>query len=367
MLTQIPLMLTWRCRDGTAEAIYTHYLRHAGRSLNAWLAQALPDAAAVPPEERPLQLYEGLPARSRERFLTAPETYRRIIRRPEPPRRGRVAFVLNSLWAEYCLLKPEGFAVSEPLWTALGDACFTPGDSRGEHGTIQQFDAPCLAGKIVVDAVSPYSYVNESAAAAETMHSPQEVRGILLGLEEAMRGMGLICPAARDLVTLVTRVLALRKNAADPGRFGSCSWSGHIGKIDLTNAHLERATPAVLANALVHEAIHSLLYMVELFDPFYVDDQKAVEFRLTSPWSGRTLPASSYLHACFVWFGLWGFWRLARETSVFPAGEVEMCLARASGGFRAGSVVQLLSPVRPYLSLTLLEALEAVEAAGTAQ
>jgi hypothetical protein len=74
-----------------------------------------------------------------------------------------------------------------------------------------------------------------------------------------------------------------------------------------------------------------------------------------------------YLHACFVWVGLWCFWRLAREADVFPAREVEKLLARAAAGFRTGSVMRLLSPVRQYLAPPLLHAIEAVEVTATAQ
>lgn len=57
------------------------------------------------------------------------------------------------------------------------------------------------------------------------------------------------------------------------------------------NAHLELATVSLWGDALVHEAIHALLDMVEVMDPFYVDKQEVVKFSMTSPWSGRVLQA----------------------------------------------------------------------------
>src|SRR5688500_6310576 len=101
MLTQVPSILSWRCRNGSAAAIYTGHRRYVRRKFGAWLGQACPEESAVSPEGQSHQLYEELPVSARERFLLAPETYRRIIRRPGPPRPGAVGFVLNSLWAEH--------------------------------------------------------------------------------------------------------------------------------------------------------------------------------------------------------------------------------------------------------------------------
>jgi hypothetical protein len=368
MLPRLPLILSWQSPPGDADAIHGHYVRHCVRNMDTWLAQSCPAELATTFQQRPLRgLYDDLPARSRERFVTAPETCRRLTFSAGPPRRGTVGFVSNSLWAEHCRVSPQHHEVAEPLWTALGDVCFSPrlarrSVGRRPRGRMRQLCAPRVADTIVLDAISPYSYVTTSDVSDETTHSPEEVRHLGARLNEAVMGMGAVSPSARHVLSVATKVIAMRKDARHPTRFDSASWGVHVGKIELTNAHLELVTISMLADGLVHEAIHALLDMLEVMDPFYVDAQAALKFSMISPWSGRSLQAPVYLHACFVWFGLWCFWCLAREADVFLGRDVERLLARTAAGFRSGLVLSRLSPIRRYLAPEVVHAIESVEA-----
>ena len=64
------------------------------------------------------------------------------------------------------------------------------------------------------------------------------------------------------------------------------------------------------ADALVHEAIHAVVYRLELIEFLHLDDRASLAQQTTSPWSGRSLTLRSFVHACFVWYGLWHLWQM---------------------------------------------------------
>jgi hypothetical protein len=115
-------------------------------------------------------------------------------------------------------------------------------------------------------------------------------------------------------------------------------------------------------NALVHEAIHSLLYMIEISEGFYVDGAVKTALQVVSPWSGRGLYLHSFVHACFVWFGLLCFWRLAadRQPQPLPRGVAEDQLARAAAGFRGPRLRACLNDIETLLQPALVQQLNSV-------
>jgi HEXXH motif-containing protein len=125
----------------------------------------------------------------------------------------------------------------------------------------------------------------------------------------------------------------LLRKVADQGSFASSSWPDRPGVIGIVNAHRPDLPGERLVDALVHESIHSLLYLVEAREPFYLSSVARRAYTARSPWTGRDLSLHSYVHACFVWFGLWNFWRQASRDA--EAAIIQNELAnRARGGFR---------------------------------
>ena len=98
--------------------------------------------------------------------------------------------------------------------------------------------------------------------------------------------------------------------------------------------------PEEIANAVVHEAVHCVLLMLDHEDPLLTDDEAADALGpVVSPWTGKPLPVPTYLHACYVWFGLANFWRLAAGANRFDAEQCEHLLTRATAGFQRGPVL----------------------------
>jgi len=175
-------------------------------------------------------------------------------------------------------------------------------------------------------------------------------------------GRGLDCIArasgtARALVDAGVRVL-LPKELPNAGQATpSASWRAAIGLVAIGNPLRAEWSPQRMADALVHEAIHQLLYKVELRQPFFVDLGTASRLEVVSPWSGSTLKLTQFAHACLVWAGLWHLWR--RWEGKEPA--VEQLRRRAAGGFAGGTPLSLLTvEARRALDRRALDALEMV-------
>jgi len=123
-----------------------------------------------------------------------------------------------------------------------------------------------------------------------------------------------------------------------------------IGRVGLINVLSRGWNVAKLSNAIVHEAIHSLIYKLELQHALYSDNDAPEKCTAVSPWSGRTLKLHSFVHACFVWFGLWCFWNKSEDQS---AAALKL-KNRALTGFLAGPLLSSLSSesfagIQPYV------------------
>ena len=80
---------------------------------------------------------------------------------------------------------------------------------------------------------------------------------------------------------------------------------------------MRRHDTEVLADGVVHEAIHGLLFLEQL-DKEWADDWTTLSAGTAqSPWTGRVLPAGAYLEACFVWYGLVNFSLIAIDSDEF--------------------------------------------------
>jgi hypothetical protein len=133
------------------------------------------------------------------------------------------------------------------------------------------------------------------------------------------------------------------------------------------NAHLPAIDRERLADALVHEAIHSLLYMHETREPWIVDDRSVPrDAALESPWSGARLTVRNFLQACFVWFGLAHFWARVEDGLSFRPDRVKEHAATARRGFLAGPLDRQLASYSNAIAPPLLEMMRKMQANITA-
>jgi HEXXH motif-containing protein len=168
--------------------------------------------------------------------------------------------------------------------------------------------------------------------------------------------------ASLQVITLVTGSWS----AIGPGKPTlSLSSKAMIGRTTLGNAESDIYSIKKIANNLVHEAIHSLIYKLELLTPLYANDEVADSVHAVSPWSGRHLQLHSFVHACFVWFGLWSFWSMEPQSD----DESDRLKERALKGFINSSPLSGLTPeafngIQPYVRAAIEQLYERVRSAA---
>lgn len=236
-------------------------------------------------------------------------------------------------------------------------------------------DAPPAATRcgLVVDTESPaatcfdYSTLHEGGMRLEHYSDPRAKEAALVKLDQAMRGVDEVDADLGGFVrrfTLVANVVV----DSDSGKFTSGSTGQYIGRSIFCNSELASADIELLAESLVHEATHSLLYMHEALHPWVLRDEPFdAEAVVVSPWSGATLPVRPFLQACFVWFALVNFWSLAQGGRTFGQTRVEERLAVARRGFLAGPLIDLISEYVPHIAPELLGLVRAMQDEVTAE
>ena len=230
-----------------------------------------------------------------------------------------------------------------PLTTALGDATFENGH--------RLYDATHLAAStgFPVDTGSDYRFpYMQGCGNAMEPYGASDSELVCKRLRKALDELDTGLPECSAIVRGFTWVLVLRRETEEQDRFRSGTFDRYVGLVLLRNAHLDVATVPRLQDALVHESIHNLLFVCEaVTEPFW-DDLGATERRITSPWTGASIALPSFLHACFVWYGLYHLWSrmLERQTLRAAAWEREAMdlRTRARAGFLKGRLDAVFEP-----------------------
>jgi len=165
-------------------------------------------------------------------------------------------------------------------------------------------------------------------------------------------------PELLAFVVRFTKVLIVQEDHAEP--FSSGSNGDYVGRTVISNP--DEAAEADLADAIVHEAIHSLLYMQEeqqpwIFHPNLFEPTP----RVVSPWSGRKLPLRPYLQACFVWYGLLNLWASACQKKVFETERSHFLFKRAAVGFLGESLSARVADYRSEISSDVLGSIDEMQ------
>lgn len=161
------------------------------------------------------------------------------------------------------------------------------------------------------------------------------------------------------LIVLMTETIGVVKNDSFPSDFNSASCRSKIGRILLVNPHLKGVTYPVLVNALIHESVHSLLYRIEMNIPIFKSNDSNDSHFLESPWTGNILRAITYVHACFVYFGLNSYWR-NQSKHQFSQETINQNLKKIDKGFSSSLYKQNFSFLEDKLSPFFLGSLEKV-------
>lgn len=370
MLTETFEILRWNGEyDRVLDQVERAYTSLLASSLGSSLAQLRSDNPEL--ADQMTELLTQTDEDSLRRVLLAPETSSRVLcgHPGACDKRDLWRYLMDVLEVEAARPaltadKPRSRVNSRRRWSATGDVCV---DDSGAAVAFQR----ALTG-LAVDSESPTAVCFDSSSVPngpmQLEHYGDRASKVLaIGrIETAMRTIEAADPSVAAFVrrfTLVAHIVVDRGTV----KFSSGSSGEYTGRSIFCNAHIPGVNTALLAEALVHEAIHSFLYMQEACHPWIVgEEQLPDEVVVRSPWTGALLYLRNFLQACFVWFGLAHFWMRLRGGSAFEARHLETRLATARQGFLKGPLLGRISASLPYIASQILSLVDAMQVNITA-
>jgi hypothetical protein len=360
LIETMPEVLSWSAGKQILLRVHDAYLTLLSKSLGEVLGQICKEDPAMGS-----RLVTGMRAISDEallRILAAPETSARLLWRRTEHLCETGNFIERSIQAEAARAsQPQSF--TKQTWTALGDMGFFP------DGDIYRM--PSIEGMMPLDFGSPHAARIDLSGAERIDVEPrpgfndQEKCLVLERLKEAQNGIRVTSKTVADFVLLFNKVLVLQKDPDTPQQFSSGSFGRYIGLSYMANPHETFVDHVDLADAAVHEGIHSLLYMQERKKRWFLDLSLFESVaQVTSPWTGNSLSLASFLQACFVWYGLLHFWRLALSARAFDRQRICDCVSRSLRGFQGEPLLARLSYYASGISPDLLETIDEVQTAA---
>lgn len=352
----MPEVLSWDGQSGICSSVHRFYVRQLDSLLGAALLDlqnSEPKLSAAVRKE-----WEALPETKREKLLTAPEMSFRLFEKGADTR-GTASFLLRSIEAEQAC---EGLRSSapEPGWSALGEFCC------GVNGYVRSYPK-CRSG-LVLDFESPHTQnvefggKNDCLPEDRPKFTLEEMEVVAIRVDEACEKLERLDPELVSFVTAFNKVFISQKDPAAPKSFSSGSTGQYVGRTFVTNPHLQWISDVEFAEALIHEGIHSLLYMQERRDPWILDEAVSrPECVIVSPWSGNALSVRSYLQAAFVWYGLAHLWALALVRPAFDQLRAMQRLSVATRGFLGASLAGKLGDYKDGIDGSLISAIDKMQ------
>jgi hypothetical protein len=286
------------------------------------------------------------------RVVTAPETYSRLLwgHPGACDERDFWQYFIDALIVESISSgRWQGPASHGSLWSAVGDVYISD-----DGAPISQ---PRPAG-LIVDCESPAAiclHRDTFGPGVELSHY-RDLASKQLALERLEAALCAVKRTDALVAEFVLRFTLVANVVVDgSSHFLSGSTGEYVGRSIFCNVHLSTVTPELLAESLVHEAIHSFLHIHEACDSWISWDNAPLFDSIESPWTGRMLPLRTFLQACFVWFGVLNFWIRAREASAFQPQQLEKHLAASRQGFLKGSILSRVHAYAHYVAPRVLE------------
>lgn len=367
-------LLTWRHEADLLDRCVALRARYQG-SIAAALAAALARIARDGHDgagrcARLRDTVDTLAPGALTKILEAPETCFQLVKRRDQEPARLVRFLERAIGLERAAQR-EAVCFSGPAWSVLGDR-YVPGPSSDSletdlerYGWLGDPSQPYRAldrDGIVIDFFSPYAarplaqnnfrpdfappipYTNEQAATV----APRIVAAF-----EAIESIG---GAGIGFVRAMIRTIMPRPDAAS-GLFSGSSNRGHMGRVNLFNPHLDYISHHNVANSLIHESIHIMLYLIEQGGRPVEDNDVLYNDFVESPWSGRPIHLLAYIHASFVWYGLYHFWSLPEVAKQMDGLVRQHYLNFIVRGFERGEMLARLVRFEPYIRADLMEEL----------
>lgn len=338
--------LTW---DPVTERIGEYHAKFYD-SACVRLGSALGAVRPVSPDtfQDLLSALRRLPEASALRVASAPHTAYLCTTQLAPQASLELSEFLADAFEAEARVLDNSSRFTRGLWTALGDRFFPAGTVESVNAFDGQKHRPRPDSEIVAPVADgiPVDFDSPLSRSDIAIGFPRHIRiankerdRIAHDLSAALLAIRASSPVAYRLVQALTKVVVPIK--LDDTRLGSFSSRWYPGRTVLINPQTDAATQAHLVSALIHEAIHSLLWVSEI-DSQLVRTPAEMSPVVSSAWTGRVLPLVNYLEACFVWYGLYHFWLLARRAGTFQRYVIDARLTTAAAGFQNGDLVAAL-------------------------
>ncbi len=357
MIDRLPAALTWRKGSGIFDSVYDSYLDFLGKTLGRLLGYLQRDDR---------RSYDELTAAIRQtcdpgfvRVLTAPEVTRRLLAPQLYSPTEVAAFLMAALRVE-AARAGDKMSFAEPCWSAIGDMVCNP------DGTIVQF--PQIEGFMPLDFGSPFAIHVDLSGQNDRNPDPNppfnrfETEFLTNTLREAQASLRKTNSTILEFSSRFNVVLILQKDTVD-APFSSGSTRQYVGRSCLGNPQI--ASVEDIANGIVHEGIHGLLYMEEVQEEWVSDPElRDSTRRVVSPWTGTHLALRPFLQACFVWYGLAQFWSQAMANNGFgETREARAWFEQALVGFTKGPLLECIHEFAGSISAEVKNAISEMQEA----
>jgi hypothetical protein len=303
-----------------------------------------------------LDAYSMLAKDDKEAFLRSPQVASQVLkeksRKNNEWNSGQISSFLLAALARNNVISELPF----PVWTALGDQYLEP--QKPEHWN-KAPDSFLGELDVVLDVESFTDFSCE--ATGNLVHLDKvEICSATSKLNSAVNLISRTSANALSFWAQCVDVVALRKTECKSSKLSSSSFFRNARLSLISNSHLECVDTELMADALIHEAIHSLLFMYEEIDmPFVNPTSELKDALIVSPWTGNSISLPSYVHACVVWYGLYWFWNT--ETSCGIPERRNYLKNRAKAGFFHKPFSTGLHSYTSILSPAILELLTEIE------
>jgi hypothetical protein len=369
----MPDVLRWEdVSQAGLEAVFDGYVAFVSQALDvAFLSQALGHSLGEC-ERQESALARNLAAKLQTvpapdflRVMLAPEFTHRLLW-PHPNRLQRVCeFLDKALHAEGVISGREEAADCD-VWTALGDVKILQSGEIMRGVNIPglpplDFDSPNVTSSVRSGEFAP----NHFRLLSDHVR-PLVIDRMTIARDEISATSTLVA----DFVAKFVQVIVLQSESAS-ARLSSGSNGQYIGRVVITNPHSEYASDIEITEAIVHEAIHSLLFMALCTVPWGIDPNRTyvTGVKIVSPWTGTPLDVEQFLQACFVWYGLLHFWNLAlRGETLKGSDKPRIRFAEALRGFVGSPLIDnLCSEDRKILRDDVSNAIETMQSEAKAR
>ena len=271
-----------------------------------------------------------------EEWLLSPELLGLILHHSNDHLPQIAPFVLQTLEAEIAR-NHKKFDTNQyqNLWTNNGDY-FIYFDAQKQ--VFQDYEAPKFAPTITFDFLSPACLQVNNKTLDDDTHLIQNYAFDQAGnlYEQIQQALEPIDDRVATLIEQMTKMIIVKRQTTKEEvatKFWSATHSHFIGKILLVNT--EEGSDEDIIDGLVHEAIHSLLYIIEELHPWMPAEKvsEAIGNEICSPWTNNLLPLRAFLHALFVWYGLFNLWRFALENQLYRAEDAQQRMEKIKQGY----------------------------------